>query len=317
MGKSNKSKGGLRSALVSLQSRVHAADKAASAQHVQEKKDQADQRQRSGKKHTSQGGQSAPVPFVSPWDNTLLIGEGNFSFSLSLVQHHGIPGYRITATSYDTEEQLTQKYPEAHENLRLLRENGVTVFLHVDARTLHKCKTLVNISKRSGGFSRVVWNFPHTGAGIQDQDRNVRVNQQAIIGFLRSVAPLLSSGRSMTSTSEALSDDAQDSDVEVENLTKRVDSRGRVLITLRNSVPYTLWEVSQLAKHPPPDHPAYVKIRSYGFQPSAYPGYEHRRTIGGTIHRPTSGDHEVPQSSAPDNNNRVSECRTWEFALRE
>ncbi|KZO94093.1 hypothetical protein CALVIDRAFT_539466 [Calocera viscosa TUFC12733] len=312
-----KRKGGLKSSLTSLQSRIHAKKKAQSAKHAQELKEKTairNVRAQGSSKRTHRAGQHQPVPFVSEWDNTLLIGEGNFSFARSIVQHHGIPGHRVTATAYDTEEHLFLKYPEARENLRWLREHGVIVLLHVDARTLHKSKALLIRSKQLGGFSRVVWNFPHAGAGIQDQDRNINVNQQLLLRFFQSVAVLLSTadkGPLSSDTSRGAGE--EDSDAE-ESSKPQSDSAGRVLVTMRESVPYTLWEVPQLAKHPPPGHPTYQQVRSYAFEPSSYPGYEHRRTIGGS-HSVFSAN--LPQESISDAGQvRASPCRTWEFTLK-
>ncbi|KAG9044345.1 hypothetical protein FS837_008278 [Tulasnella sp. UAMH 9824] len=45
-----------------------------------------------------------------------------------------------------------------------------------------------------GGWNKVVFNFPHAGAGITDQGRNILTNQRLLFGFLRSVAPALSKG---------------------------------------------------------------------------------------------------------------------------
>ena len=36
---------------------------------------------------------------------------------------------------------------------------------------------------RAGGFDRVVFNFPHAGAGIKDQKRNIETNQALLRGF--------------------------------------------------------------------------------------------------------------------------------------
>ncbi|KZT51223.1 hypothetical protein CALCODRAFT_525716 [Calocera cornea HHB12733] len=311
MAKSKPRKGGLKSSLLSLQSRINTQKKVSATKHARDVKELAVRRKIGGQtstKRVEQGRQYHPIPFVSDWDNTLLIGEGNFSFALSLVQHHGIPGHRITATTYDTEELLSQKYPEANENLRLLRESGVTIMLHVDARALHKSKALLARSKQLGGFTRVVWNFPHAGAGIQDQDRNINTNQQLMLGFFRSVASFLSSKENGPRHNRPSDLSGEfDSDIE-DSSAEQSDSGGRILVTLRDSVPYTLWEVSQLAKHPPPGHPVYRQVRSYAFEPEAYPGYEHRRTIGG-YHSSINAESSQYPASGPA-------CRTWEFTLQ-
>lgn len=102
------------------------------------------------------------IPF-SPTDKILLIGEGNFSFSLALFLHPTLtylPPSNVTATVYDTEDSCNEKYPEsAEKNIKALREKGVEVLFGVDAMKLESCKVL-----RGRQWDRVVWNFPHAGS---------------------------------------------------------------------------------------------------------------------------------------------------------
>ena len=109
--------------------------------------------------------------------------------------------------------------------------------------------------------------------------------------------------------------------------------QGTILVTLRDSSPYTLWysrlveptaylltdtsnrNVPQLAKKPPMNptnphavQPRYTQIRSFTFDPAAYPGYEHRRTIGFV----KGGNEDILRSGVDGN----GKCRTWEFLLR-
>lgn len=99
--------------------------------------------------------------------------KGNFSFALSLVNHLEIPAANVTATAYDSEVELNRKYPDAADHLRILRESGATILLGVDARSLDKRKDLKRMSDRIGGFSKVVWNFPHAGALQLCECRNI------------------------------------------------------------------------------------------------------------------------------------------------
>jgi len=47
----------------------------------------------------------------------LLIGEGNFSYALAWAKHCPI---QLTATSFDSQEELIKKYPESVEILKKL-----------------------------------------------------------------------------------------------------------------------------------------------------------------------------------------------------
>ena len=48
-------------------------------------------------------------------EKTLLIGEGNFSFTNALLRLFDGNGFGLHATAYDTEEIVLQKYPDAAE----------------------------------------------------------------------------------------------------------------------------------------------------------------------------------------------------------
>ncbi|KAL1969063.1 hypothetical protein VTN77DRAFT_897 [Rasamsonia byssochlamydoides] len=71
------------------------------------------------RKHQQQQQQNQPhllptIPFGRN-DRILLIGEGDFSFARSLVEHHRCR--YILATCYDSKEVLHAKYPQAEENV--------------------------------------------------------------------------------------------------------------------------------------------------------------------------------------------------------
>jgi 25S rRNA (uracil2634-N3)-methyltransferase len=97
------------------------------------------------------------VPFTST-DTILLLGEANFSYSLSILTSHSHPAHQMLATSYDTERECYLKYPDGEGNVAKLREAGVKVEFKVDAGNLEKCKAV-----GKGRWSRVIFNFPHAG----------------------------------------------------------------------------------------------------------------------------------------------------------
>ncbi|EEP79178.1 conserved hypothetical protein [Uncinocarpus reesii 1704] len=69
------------------------------------------------KRHQLQKNQRPVVPFL-PSDRILLVGEGDFSFALSLSTHHGCK--RMLATCYDSESTLYEKYPQAKQHINQL-----------------------------------------------------------------------------------------------------------------------------------------------------------------------------------------------------
>ncbi|WWD15590.1 hypothetical protein CI109_100012 [Kwoniella shandongensis] len=134
--------------------------------------------------------QPPTIPFDS-LDTILLLGEANFSFAHSLIlPPHSFSGHQIFATAFDSEEVTYKKYPDAEDHVNKLREAGVKVEFGVDAGALEKCKSLGKGRK----WSRVVFNFPHVGAGITDQDRNILTNQHMLLRMFRSVQPYLIDG---------------------------------------------------------------------------------------------------------------------------
>jgi 25S rRNA (uracil2634-N3)-methyltransferase len=102
------------------------------------------------------------IPFKAS-DRILLIGEGNFSFAVALLQHPPtpldyLPSANVVATTYDAEEECYTKYPDAEQNVRVLREKGSRVLFNVDATRLERTSAL-----KGKTFDRIVWNFPHAG----------------------------------------------------------------------------------------------------------------------------------------------------------
>lgn len=156
MAKSRSKKPSLKAALSSAQARFKKRKQAkdAAAQGF-------DQRIKSGSAKM-QNPHRSTIPFKA-LDNVLLVGEGNFSFAVALLQHppaplDHLPPTNIVATAYDTQEECYTKYPDAEQNVRILREQGTQVLFAVDATKLEKTPALKGIV-----FDRIVWNFPHAG----------------------------------------------------------------------------------------------------------------------------------------------------------
>ncbi|KAF8641072.1 hypothetical protein AX17_000716 [Amanita inopinata Kibby_2008] len=331
----------LKSVLQAQQSRLKEKQKAAQAAQIAEQKEK--QKLKGKGKNTAttdRRTQRQTTPF-RPTDRVLLIGEGNFSFARALVRLYQneaaggrggsstsvfMPPSHITATAYDAEDSCYAKYPDARQIVEEIRSSGVEVLFEVDATKLEKIGAL-----KGRKWDRVVWNFPHAGKGITDQDRNILSNQLLALGFLRSAMNVLAEGPVPTilkpRNKKVDSDDeeggghlkqnhdaiVQDED---EPLPSHVSSdvektRGTILITLRNVTPYTLWDLPRLAKKPPPPatanmppNPRFIQLRSFAFIRSAWPGYEHRMTKGERAH----GTGKTGEGG---------EDRTWEFCLRD
>lgn len=59
--------------------------------------------------HIQPSQQKREIPFGT-YDNILLVGEGDFSFTRSLAVEHGCAN--VVGTSFDSEEEVKEKYVE-------------------------------------------------------------------------------------------------------------------------------------------------------------------------------------------------------------
>lgn len=196
-----------------------------------------------------QASQKHEVPFGT-YDHILLVGEGDFSFAKSLVTEHACAN--VTATSFDSDEEVRAKYPtfaQIHDDLAALTP-PVPFHHSIDATKLGSYKTLRSAEEREGGWDTIAFMFPHTGGLSTDVNRQVRANQALLVGFFNSC---LSSHKGRPFLRDG----------------------GRVLVCLFEGEPYTLWNVRDLARH------AGLKVvESYKFASEDYQGYAHVRTLG-------------------------------------
>ncbi|KAE8213033.1 hypothetical protein CF327_g3383 [Tilletia walkeri] len=321
------------------------------------------------------------MPFQKD-DSILLVGEGNFSFALSLLQApHSLSPRQILATAYDSEQECYRKYPDAEGIVAKIRElaqksgrSDEIVIFGVDAGNLTASKAVTGNRKgnQMQRFSKIWFGFPHVGAGHKDESRNILANQLLLLRFLVSAASLLTTGplpawvqqsqsgkrRRDNDSEEERGDDDQDedfnSDEDESDLTKQISlsqgigptlvpprRAGSVLITLRNSSPYTLWDVPVLAKRTqsmlpiiqgsapalpkgqrapsapelakafPDPKKSYAIWRSARFDPETFPGYSHRRTVGWVKGLSTEANEDLMRPGVGG----TGECRTWEAGL--
>ncbi|KAI7861699.1 hypothetical protein BDF14DRAFT_1865770 [Spinellus fusiger] len=216
--------------------------------------------------------QKRQKPTYTSKDRILLIGEGNFSFARALSEKYLTEGSeRLVATCFDSEKTLYEKYgEEVKDNIAYITALGAKVFYDVDGTQLEKCKGIKNDL-----YSKIVFNFPHAGSGIKDQDRNVRSNQELLSAFFASASQRLSDGKRLFYQESIKEEEEEEKEKEVAAYEEEPLPNGEIHVTIKTCKPYHLWAIRNLAKTG-----QLATKTTYAFHPDDYPGYEHRRTLG-------------------------------------
>jgi 25S rRNA (uracil2634-N3)-methyltransferase len=129
-------------------------------------------------------------------------------------------------------------------------------------------------------FSKIVFNFPHVGGLSTDVNRQVRSNQELLVGFFNAAKGLLASAQNPVPRQEDEDVDVEvDFDLETGEPLSAADSaaasKGQIIVTLFEGEPYSLWNIRDLARHC-----GLRVVESFRFPWGMYPGYKHARTTG-------------------------------------
>ncbi|BBH01456.1 hypothetical protein with DUF2431 [Prunus dulcis] len=126
------------------------------------------------------------IKHYSSCHRILLVGEGDFSFSVCLARAFGL-AVNMVATSLDSRESLMLKYSKASSNVKELEARGCIVLHEVDVHSMSQHPFLIRLR-----FDRIIYNFPHAGylLGPFSSERN-RFHQDLIRGFLKNARELL------------------------------------------------------------------------------------------------------------------------------
>ena len=115
----------------------------------------------------------------------LVIGDGNFSFSLALASMNDAESFHLVATSLKSFDEVAAD-PLAQENISKVKKKGAIVIHCVDGTQLANCEELAALDLE---YDIVVFNFPHTGG-----KGNIKENRKLLHKFFLSAVALLKAG---------------------------------------------------------------------------------------------------------------------------
>ena len=179
-------------------------------------------------------------PGVVPYtQGTLIIGDGNFSFSAALCTHLG-GGAGVTATTYDREDRFRDKYPV--NCAAQCQQLGARVHFEVDATQMMRDDRIVKSKYRF-----IVFNFPHTDHQQTSDDPeevgiSIQANRTLLSAFFVQAKRLL----------------APD---------------GEIHISVKDRLIYRRWELHKLA-----EECGLCLVQVMPFDEDLFPGYSHVAT---------------------------------------
>ena len=245
---------------------------------------------------------------ILPRSTVLVVGDWDFGYSKSLLQLFGHQ-ISLVATVYDSEKTVLEKYATASENIAFLQDfPNCTIMYDVDCGKLHKLL-------KGQQFSRIIFNFPHVGKGIKDQDKNVAANQRLLRAYFENCKPLLKVASSKNSLSYntnfiTINEDELTSEhiatLEFKNNQDNDshDEMPEIHVTMKVGDPYDLWDIKQVAWK------CGLKCKeSFDFYFEKYAGYFHRKTSGD---RRESNDEDGEQNEIVEG----KRCKTFVFIPR-
>mmetsp|Transcript_58206 Transcript_58206/g.131871 ORF Transcript_58206/g.131871 Transcript_58206/m.131871 type:complete len:324 (+) Transcript_58206:296-1267(+) len=158
----------------------------------------------------------------------LTVGDGNLSYSLALSKHLQRSGihFKITATTYDTHEDLERKYPASNiaATIEELENEGHSVLHAIDARHLDR-------HFEGQTYDHIIFMHPLMPAQesaffLMGHGFHFSVfiaNRLMLLRFLKSAIKLFSSEKSAAEPA--------------------------ITITMKDTYPYSWWKIEKLADH--------------------------------------------------------------------
>ena len=180
----------------------------------------------------------------------LTIGDGDFSFSLSLIKISNARNQnnKFVGTSYESRETILKIYSNSDNILNNLEKEGAIVFHNIDAKNLQSQLQLKPF-KRS--FHIIIWNFPCVASpnGKDGQVQEINDNVELLTSFFSSCKKLLIKS-------------------------KEKGEYGEVRITHKTIEPFCWWNILQIA-----ENCGWYHIGSVVFDKCLYKGYNNRKAL--------------------------------------
>ena len=125
----------------------------------------------------------------------LTVGDGDFSFSLSLARH--LASIDLIATSYESLSSLKKTYWGISDTLHELAATCREVLHDIDGRDIPNHKHFKETSTYEKFFDYIVWNFPCVGdpQGHDGQASEVEENKTMLTKFFQTCGSLLKDRR--------------------------------------------------------------------------------------------------------------------------
>ncbi|KAL9671537.1 hypothetical protein QQ045_009106 [Rhodiola kirilowii] len=176
----------------------------------------------------------------SSFHRILLVGDGDFSFALSLAKSFR-SAINIVATSIDKHDCLEKKYSNGVQNVRALEDMGGLVLLGIDATKMSQ-----HFFLKTQRFDRIVYNFPHVGFRYRENSYcQIILNKKLVKEFLKNARELIKSGK------------------------------GEIHVTHKEGDPYNKWDLVKKA-----EKNGLILHEVSPFNKGIYPGYNQKRAHG-------------------------------------
>ena len=121
-----------------------------------------------------------------PHHKVLTLGDGDFSFSLSIARNVAFTTGCLIATSHESKEQLLTTYKAVgiKDILKELEIKKITTLHCVDATNIS-----LTASIHQNYFDAIIWNFPCVRAegGADGQLKEIEINRQLLRDFFLNV----------------------------------------------------------------------------------------------------------------------------------